>query len=127
MNDQEIAELLDGNVDDTNAAIDVLLSIEKLGPDGLVRITLAEEQGKNRVGVLNHIEDCMAELADKANGQGDDPDAGDETPEESGKAERGEIPDWQKEDYTSPMTCEIAEWRNTNLYNKDTGENVNTK
>ena len=55
------------------------------------------------------IEDAAAEPTE------DDTTEPTEQVEAGGKEERGEVPDWQKPDYTGPMTITIADWRRKHL------------
>lgn len=89
------------------SAQDVIDELEQSGADmsvdDLEALHEAEAAGKDRTTVLATI----ARMIEAA-----------EVPEESGKAGRGELPGWQKPDYTGPLSATQALWRQANITTK---------
>ena len=129
MTEEELKGLLESSVTDI---VDVL---GDLSPADITALQDLEAAGKNRSTLLSAIDDYIAaqtgdneqqplgDIEDESVGGGNpdaDPDAAQEP---AGKAVRGEEePDWQKPDYSGPLTIPQAEWRNTNIQQKAVGD-----
>jgi len=79
---------------------------------------LEEAAEKPRTGLLEKLDERIAELGQSGGESGADGQS-DAEQKDGGKQARGEeAPAWQKEDYDGPLTGEQAMWRNANLTTK---------
>lgn len=87
-----VPDLLNGTV----SAVKKALASANLDAETLTQLAELEAENGNRAGVLKEINRLIIALRD------DDAEA----------AEPGAVPDWQKDDYTGPLTADQAEWIN---------------
>jgi hypothetical protein len=87
---------------------DIVDELEQSGGDlslaDLAALTDAEAAGKSRKGVLAALDKLFAAHDEAIAGAG-----------QGGKADRGEQPDWQKQDYSGPLTATQALWRGRHI------------
>ncbi len=109
---KELKQLLKN--EDTAA---IKAGLDRLSAQEIAALFDMEMEGKQREDVLNLIQEASIAATDGK--QPPAPPAGDPPPppkaEGGSKKARGEeTPEWQKKNYTGPMTVEIANWRNSN-------------
>lgn len=86
---------------------DIVPLLDEMSGDDLAALLALEQADKHpRVGLVNPIEELLASRVQAA------------PPAAAAKAERAEVPDWKKPDYTGPLTADQAYWRNTHLVTK---------
>ena len=119
----ELNKILEANAKSIQKSVTDGVTAGAFDADLLRQLSELEAQGQKRQPVLVLISKAIDELVKTPPPKEDDED--DDSKEESfgpekkaGKEARGEIPDWQKPDYSGPLTCEKAEWRNKNIKTK---------
>ncbi len=137
----ELIEILNGNTKSVTRSVAEGAESGALSLEVLRELNEAESQRQKRQPVLAALAKAMDTLVNQApvddsaaeGSQGESQnDAADKTQQkppaekpadaakqkQGGKAERGETPEWKKPDYTGPITCEQAMWRNKNISRK---------
>lgn len=125
--------LLNDNQNKVIKALDAAAEAGELTLDQVKALHAQESGGQKRQGVLAVIAKHLEALTEQqgadapaSDGQGEadvaaEPTEAAASPAQSStdaKAARGEAPEWQKKDYSGPLTGEQALWRNKHITTK---------